>query len=132
MSLHNRRLFYLAYLILLPLLLIGMALIDRRAGALSAMTYLPYHFYAEFFLAVLSGALLAADLWLVKNAGFSGKARCLIKLAEAVLLVAVFEIAIRGLFYSGPILDVSSALYAAGFQLCTAFYGLRGAESRQK
>jgi hypothetical protein len=131
--LNAHRFVYPVYLVLFPILLAGFALLGRQAAILSSMTYLPtYRLCAEFFLPILSGILIAADLWFMHLSKFSGKTCYRLKLADLVFLIVLYCALGLGFFAfipGNPFLSVSALLYAAGYQGFTAFFFLRRAIS---
>ncbi len=122
MKIYAKKILYISYLILLPLLLIGIKLIERQADIYSSITYSLLHHYVSFFLTILSGVLIGADLFFVKNSGLNAKDIFLLKLFEIIILIVIYIITACGILYFLPFLSVSELLSAAGYQLITAVY----------
>lgn len=129
MSSRTKKAMYIIYLIALPVLLICIKLVDKRIDVIASRTYTLWHYYETFFLDIITGAVIGADLFFVKNIRLSKMELRLYKLLDAVLLMALYIAFLHGILYIPPaFLNLRIFLIAAGFQIITAFCPPAGAE----
>lgn len=129
MSLRTKKVMYIIYLIALPVLLICIERIYKLADIYTSRTYTPLNIYVGFFLYIIAGIVIGADIFFAKNSGLRRNRLRLYKLLDAVLLMALYVAFLFGIFYIPPaFLNLRIFLIAAGFQIITAFCPLTGAE----
>ena len=72
MSFRTKKVIYIIYLIALPVLLICIERIYKLADIYTSRTYTPVNDIAGFFLYIIAGVIIGADIFFVRNSGLAG------------------------------------------------------------